>query len=681
MSVLDLGSFGFPEGDDDVPDVQVGVIYPRTGEVEIQMGDTDLQPGEVDVEFIRSGPHHGDDLFGGLRLGVAEGRAVTGNTRPWCEVCKIPFEHEERIVRSNTYGTVSSTTYYEHHKTQLDCMNGSQTVRVSVQDELPEPVVWTYHPECSEERLKVNLPWSILPKMAHSYVPTVTESERRLDRLHQKLTNGLDRHYEKLPTEICHGIAGLCLPTLLSAHAMLTEKHDDRTIMIFRTDREIWARIVKFEGRAYVARLMNTPPPPPEGKASIVVKLRKPERPVRVMYVAFDYAGIRRLVFGLDDEPPIIPPQDGLWWATVFADRTTYTCESDGMKLRRMRAGAPFEPGFEHGFEWSQCWSTPQPWNNLPPLYYIRTLDTSNLTRIKFVECNLPAITGYSVRWAGQLSSIHAHVHGETDFAFYDEVSRQRPRAVWLYMPLDEGELIEQFWLRSDKNLSDPSSTLIMKTNGNRVWEAGPRPAEPEQPKGPAWTILTQSTEAKRFFFNESYFGISTLGFPPRPLRGDVPLPLPRVLCPKSEPEWLLSSEQRFYSSAPLDGVFSINICLDLGEEEEEEYEEEVVVVNNEEGEERTPNIIGLLFSYRDGRQRSVGHVRLDWLQGPTLIEASRGIAFKLSKDSQNVVDLRIGDHAAGEGWEFIPFEGKLAWWFTVNRCELIHEDPPSMLV
>ncbi|KAK7212505.1 hypothetical protein V2G26_019683 [Clonostachys chloroleuca] len=239
-------------------------------------------------------------------------------------------------------------------------------------------------------------------------------------------------------------------------------------------------------------------------------------------------------------------------------------------------------------------------------------------------------------------------------------------------MPIDEGELIETVCLRSDQEYPHPSTALIMKTDGDRVWEAGPR-LDPGIDRPITWTFISQSTERQRLFFNQSYFGISTLGFQhPPPDLGPAPeVSPPEVPQHKSAPERLLGSEQCFYTSAPLGGVASISICKKKKARKEKTEERDKKSI---------PNITGLLFTYQDGRQRSVGHVRLDWLQGPTEIGASRGIAFKLSEDREKVVDLTIGDHAAEEGGEFIPWGGRLAWWFSVYRCELIHErDDPSL--
>ncbi|CAH0046392.1 unnamed protein product, partial [Clonostachys solani] len=555
------------------------------------------------------------------------------NTRPWCELCKIPFKPGEPTVRSNPDGSMSSPWPYNPRRTQM----GHSTLGVNIQDRLPSPKADTYHVECGRLDIEAEVLWSTLDKIDHRYVPTQTTSERRLDWLRTKMSRDLNHRFEKLPLELCRHAAGFCLPVLVSAFSMLTIPYEDPEITSFRVDRDIWARIVKFEDGAYFACLMNTPPPPPEDKASMVVKLAKPEGSVKVLYVAFNHLGIQRLVLGVDDEPPRIPPRDGVWWATMLVDGDTFTCRSDGMKLREMKPAAANE------FSWDQCWATPQPYNNLPLVYSLTTSDASTLTRIKVAEWNMPSITGYSVRWDVRLSSIHAHVRGEDDFAFYDEMSRKRPRAVWLYMPMDEGELIEQVWLRSDEGSFFPSPALIMKTNRSRVWEAGPRP-EPAQSY--TWTVLSQSTEAQRFFFNQSYFGISKLGFQPFPQPASAIPPV--VPCPKSTPQKPLSSEDHFYSSAPLDGVVSIDICLKKKEKK----------VKKKGERKSTPNITGLLFSYQDGRQRSVGHVRLDWLQGPTTIGVSKGIAFMLSEDRRKVVSLKIGNHVDGEDWEFIPWGG-----------------------
>ncbi|CAG9986390.1 unnamed protein product, partial [Clonostachys byssicola] len=563
-------------------------------------------------------------LFGGLHT-------LFDYTRPWCELCKVLFNVGDSMVELKPDGSVSTLCPLDNVPLKFDDFNKNRKGWVpSVQDTLPSPWAHACHPECVGERFEADVLWSALDKVAFRYAPTMAEFGRRLNWLHRELTNDLKRSNNTLSYEVWHHTAGYCLPALISAHSMSTARYNDPKETSFRVDGDIWARLVKFEGKEYIACLMNTAPPPPEDQASRVVKLRKPEGTIKALYVAFDYLGIRQLAFGVDQEPPSISPQEGLWWVTMVVDGDTFTCQSDGMKLRQMKPAA-----CEEFPTWEQCWATPQPQDNLPCLYPIKTGDPSML-RIKFAECNLPSITGYSVRWTSNLSSFHAHVKGEEDFAFYDELKRTTQRAVWVYMPMDQGELIEQFWLRTDPGDGHRSTALIMKTDRGRVWEAGPRP-KPFMDRPNTWDSMSESTERQRFFFNQSYLGISTLGFQsPSPDLSSVPAVPP----PKSAPDRQLDSEQCFYSSAPLDGVTSIEVCKK----------------KKARNEGSAPNITGLLFSYQDGRQRSVGHVRLDWLQGPTEIGASRGIAFKLSRDRREVVDLKLADHAADEGGEFIPW-------------------------
>ncbi|CAH0023375.1 unnamed protein product [Clonostachys rhizophaga] len=592
-------------------------------------------------------------------------RVVIYSTRPWCELCKVHFNPGDLIVRLGSDGSVSSTSRFENKIIRCDSHGNPQAFGPTFQDRLPYPWAHSYHSECANGGVKAEVISPVLDKVWYSYVPTMTEFKRRQNWLQMELSNNLARSEGALTGDVGYQTAGLCLTSLITAYAMSTRDYHDTEITSFRVDGDIWARLVKFEGKEYIACLMNSPPPPPEDRASFVVKLRKPEGPVKALYIAFDYLGIRKLVIGVDDEPPSISPEEGLWWLTMSVDGDTFTCQSDGMKLRQIKPAAALE-----FLSWSHCWATPQPPDKYPCLKQIRTNDSLAPARVKSVECNLPSITGYSVRWTSQLSSIHAHVRGEEDFAFYDELKRKPQRAVWLYMPMDEGELIEQFCLRSDREYSHTSTALIMKTDRGRVWEAGPRP-DPGIGGPLAWTCISQSTERQHLFFDQSFFGISALGFQHPlpdlcPAREEPQLEVPQ---PESAPGQLLASEQCFYTSASLDGVASISICKKKKARKETTGEKK-----------STPNITGLLFTYQDGRQRSVGHVRLDWLQRPTEIGDSRGIAFKLSEDREKVVDLTVGDHAAEEGGEFIPWGGRLAWWFSVNRCELIHErDDPSL--
>lgn len=62
-------------------------------------------------------------------------------------------------------------------------------------------------------------------------------------------------------------------------------------------------------------------------------------------------------------------------------------------------------------------------------------------------NCNEPAVTGYSACWAANLMTIHAHRDGE-DMAFYKDFDACSSRAIWVYMPVDPGELISEIWAR-----------------------------------------------------------------------------------------------------------------------------------------------------------------------------------------------------------------------------------------
>uniref|UniRef100_A0A8H7TTW3 Uncharacterized protein n=1 Tax=Bionectria ochroleuca TaxID=29856 RepID=A0A8H7TTW3_BIOOC len=475
------------------------------------------------------------------RLLVCGAGVPLDHTRPWCELCKIPFDEKDEIVRYNSGGFLSPRFTCDKKKIRYVPFEGNpKNYGASFLDTLPHPFRHSFHPECVEDGFKAGVLPSVLDKVAYSYVPTVTEFKRRLRWLHQELSNDLARHHGALTGYLAYKTAGHCLSLLITALSMSTKEYNDAAITSFRVDGDIWARLVKFEGK------------------DRVVKLRKPEGLPTALYVAFDYLGIRKLIVGVDDdEPPSISPEDGLWWFTMKIDGDSFTCQSDGMKLRKMRPGAAVEfPTL------SYCWSAPQEVDNVPFLYPIQTDDFSTPMRVKFVEFNSPSVTGYSVRWTSQLASFHAHTRGEEDFAFYDEFKGKPQRAVWVYMPMDEGELMDEVWLRSDQESSQNSIILVMKTNQGRVWEAGPRP-DPANGPNISWARINQSTESERFFFSASYSGISELGFSsPLPAPGLGPeVPFPEVPLPKSAPEEPLGPAQRFYTCAPLDGVASVSIC------------------------------------------------------------------------------------------------------------------------
>lgn len=77
--------------------------------------------------------------------------------------------------------------------------------------------------------------------------------------------------------------------------------------------------------------------------------------------------------------------------------------------------------------------------------------------------CNDPRTTAYSACWSGSLLYVQAYGTEEAGqaSALYSDIVARNKKAVWLYMPRDEGEYITVIWKRRRKLLEE--LVLIVK--------------------------------------------------------------------------------------------------------------------------------------------------------------------------------------------------------------------------
>lgn len=59
-------------------------------------------------------------------------------------------------------------------------------------------------------------------------------------------------------------------------------------------------------------------------------------------------------------------------------------------------------------------------------------------------------LTGISVCWKQQLVTLHPHIRNEK-VDFYRTVEMYQRDAVWVYMPLDDDETLDQIWKRNSE--------------------------------------------------------------------------------------------------------------------------------------------------------------------------------------------------------------------------------------
>ncbi|KAF5019118.1 hypothetical protein F66182_8887 [Fusarium sp. NRRL 66182] len=190
-----------------------------------------------------------------------------------------------------------------------------------------------------------------------------------------------------------------------------------------------------------------------------------------------------------------------------------------------------------------------------------------------------------------------------------------------------------------------------MRTNKGRIWTIGPAQAPDRTDRIIVWKFVDRPRqEASTIYYEDAWRRIQQMAFETeQPLDHGIQ---PPVHIPRPEQPAHKWREGFFYSSASLAGICSVALCRGtMGDDE---------------------CVIGLVLDYRDGRQRTLGQVRLDYLANPIQVGDSSGIAMRLCLKRSRVFEVKVGD--AEDGWMWMPWEGKIIWWFSIIATKVFHE-------
>lgn len=280
------------------------------------------------------------------------------------------------------------------------------------------------------------------------------------------------------------------------------------------------------------------------------------------------------------------------------------------------------------------------------------------------VSCpiNHPTTTAYSICWYTNILAMYAH-QPNNNVKIYESAavaSDLVDHAIWLYMPIDQGDTISEIWKRS--GCFNRHLALLFITKRGRLYQLGP------QHTGRwdfyTWTLLDQpSEEPALVWFDQSKFGIHELAFEtptPQPNSLDPTLVLPLSTFPEST-----SLRDYFYTSVLLNDVVNVALCVHPS----------------------AKRITGLLFHRNNGDQACVGQIRLDCLQPPVQISRSAGLWLGFVSTSLGVfvesAQLSRPRKTSSVQWFKVFFRGRLDWWFSVIQCKVYQDgraSPPTRM-
>lgn len=343
---------------------------------------------------------------------------------------------------------------------------------------------------------------------------------------------------------------------------------------------------------------------------------------------------------------------------------------TQGVKLRTIASSAAASNPLPHAL-WSLPFNPaqfetlafynvgPPAWNPAP----------GSTTPMLHVDINEPGVTGYSVCYSRGPLYFHAHRPGD-DLSFYRDYDGVYRQTLWVYMPVDPGELVTEIWRRDVRVQFDASLVVSedmlgaavikvadhlrhqMRTNRGRTIAVGPT-VMPSFLK-PTWhQVCGPLAGPTRVFFDHS---LTARGM------GRCAMWAPGEPSGQAPPLLYANGSSWYYSDASLEGVVEITPCR-----------------WHEAGQQSHSKIIGLLLRYSNGSRACLGEFRLDCASTPLRVGDTEKLrlGFNLTHPLRlpYLAEIRFSPPPAPSDWEpdeqwlEIPWKGTLQWWFVRNHC------------
>lgn len=170
-------------------------------------------------------------------------------------------------------------------------------------------------------------------------------------------------------------------------------------------------------------------------------------------------------------------------------------------------------------------------------------------------DCNEPTVVGYSVCWAGSIITIRTHRNVGEQSTFYKDLDICHSRAVWVYMPVEDGERISEIWVRDGEQRVHMG--IMLRTDRGRhtmiALAMSPRLRMQNKNVEPEWRQMCRLPKTPtRVYFNLSNRGIFRLA---------IERPIVHRQGVASSPWYSHNIVDYFYSDATLEGVVQVTPC------------------------------------------------------------------------------------------------------------------------
>ncbi|RSL59386.1 hypothetical protein CEP54_007322 [Fusarium duplospermum] len=274
------------------------------------------------------------------------------------------------------------------------------------------------------------------------------------------------------------------------------------------------------------------------------------------------------------------------------------------------------------------------------------------------------------------------------DLSFYDSTPYD---STWVYTPLNENERIVRIWKRaqvisspweqadymtaaaamrllSEEDFARRNLAIVFQTNQGRMllfggqWSFNLPHCD--------WTLLdAPDGKPGHFFFDTHPTCTRALSFETQAPRTEGPVfDLPGVPEAFSPHPPFQSAGGFVWSSASVEKVERVTPCRLKGK------------------------IVGLLFSYLDGRSAAVGEIRLDHLDAPLKRVDGGKLCLSFTRDTEKCpyiarvemltakTDTPVKDKQENvEEWFEVSWSGKIEWWHNHRQCQIWQDGRQSL--
>ncbi|KAF5559482.1 hypothetical protein FNAPI_4701 [Fusarium napiforme] len=597
-----------------------------------------------------------------------------------CGLCKFRFHKGQPVISADRNNSTMPLTWNEKYHPENEISRGQKAFHAGCFQVAGDTVfVKGFLESCTWNLVRFGL-------FHGSYTqPPPSAVAKRTGWLKSSLSLEV-RHAIKnrLPIEVCENIAAYCLSeyaTKLHLDAWQSQDpsdpDDDLTLPV-SNGQTVWAQYVEIEGCKYVKSL-STVRMNEDDTMVFTAKKNFGSSMELGMYFAEDSLGVRSVVACSDDEIRGTE-EPGLRWAYIphrcYNFPLYIRMKFDGLKLRNLDV-----THYEREY-----YVQPTRWAVLPR--EIRELkapddnisDSGDRAAVHAVDWNLPGVSGYAIGLqSSSIDSIVPYRPGKLPSALIDAYDNDNAGSTFLYFPVDPEERISELWLRSgdfpyDDDTLIRAESLIVVTSNGRSLVLGPDIRSPRSDRSADYEALADlpSTTPTRTLYYKYRHNESWLGFERMTTWHNRKIKL--SFEPPIWPGPYYWFDQFFSTSAELENLRAITPCRGWR--------------NCVDGE-----IFGLLFTYADGRQRSVGQIRLDHLQEPVNITYDRfwiGSSGDTEPDEEDpssptghIKWLGVCKPVLNPDMDMqyleIPLRGKLEWrssWGTVTaKSDVRHLD------